>query len=306
MKLARGLLIFSYGLFTIAAQALLFREFITTFEGNDISVGIFFASWFLWVGLGAILVYRAQAIAEKLLPIRTILFLSIVVNAPVSLITGMFFPVACRWVRQDGGLAPPLGEAGQAVSRVYIIEAAGSFLGGLGVTILLGLGASLARVFFILAFVLSLSVFLAFFARARQNSKFKIKAQLVFLLSLCALLCLAGGVDKRLMRYVRVVKWTKLLPADALVGSFQTAQAEYLYGIYQGQWIAVREGSAVESLPDESTTGRIAAIVLCQRPDGERILVIGSGLGLCRQFLRLPQIEAVTWAHCDNEYVPTL
>ena len=330
MKLARGLLIFSYGLFTIAAQALLFREFITTFEGNDISVGIFFASWFLWVGLGAILVYRAQAIAEKLLgniefllllflpafileliliiqarqiagvesyvllPIRTILLLSIVVNAPVSLITGMFFPVACRWVREDGGLA---------VSRVYIIEAAGSFLGGLGVTILLGLGASLARVFFILAFVLSLSAFLVLFARARQNSRFKIKAQLVFLLSLCALLCLAGGVDKRLMRYVRVVKWTKLLPADALVGSFQTVQAEYLYGIYQGQWIAVREGSAVEALPDESTTGRIAAIALCQRPDGERILVIGSGLGLCRQFLRLPQIEAVTWAHCDNEYV---
>jgi hypothetical protein len=37
---ARSLLIFSYGLFTITAQALLFREFITTFEGNDISVGI--------------------------------------------------------------------------------------------------------------------------------------------------------------------------------------------------------------------------------------------------------------------------
>ena len=67
MRFARRLLIFSYGLFTIAAQTLLFREFITTFEGNDISVGIFFASWFLWVGLGAIIVYRVQAIAEKLL-----------------------------------------------------------------------------------------------------------------------------------------------------------------------------------------------------------------------------------------------
>ena len=39
---ARGLVIFSFGLFTIAGQSLLFREFITTFEGNDISVGIFF------------------------------------------------------------------------------------------------------------------------------------------------------------------------------------------------------------------------------------------------------------------------
>lgn len=337
MRFARRLLIFSYGLFTIASQTLLFREFITTFEGNDISVGIFFGSWFLWVGLGAILVYRAQSIAEKLLkniefllllflpafileliliiqarqlagvesyallPIRTILFLSIVVNAPVSLITGMFFPVACRWVRQDQGLA---------VSRVYIIEAAGSFLGGLGVTVLLGVGVSAARVFFVLAFIVSLSVFLVELAGARQysklktqNSKFKIKAQVLFLLPLFVLLCLASGVDKRLMRYVRVVKWSKLLPAEALTGSFQTAQAEYLYGIYQGQWIAVREGSVCEALPDESTTGRIAAIALCQSPGAKRVLVVGSGLGLCRQFLRLPQIETITWAHCDSEYV---
>ena len=176
MKFARALLIFSYGLFTIAAQTLLFREFITTFEGNDISVGIFFGSWFLWVGLGALLVYKAKTIAEKLLknieflflgylpafileliliiqarelagvesyallPIRTIVLLSIVVNAPVSIITGMLFPTACRWVKQDNKLA---------VSRVYITEAAGSFFGGLGVTVLLTLGVSLARVFFI-------------------------------------------------------------------------------------------------------------------------------------------------------------
>ncbi|GAG82488.1 unnamed protein product [marine sediment metagenome] len=105
------------------------------------------------------------------------------------------------------------------------------------------------------------------------------------------------------MRYVRIVKWTKLLPADALTGSFQTAQAEYLYGIYHGQWIAIREGSVCEALPDESTAGQIAAISLCQNPDAKRVLVIGSGLGLCYELLRLPQIETISWAHCDNEYV---
>ena len=139
MRFGRNLLIFSYGLFTIAAQALLFREFITTFEGSDISVGIFFGSWFLWVGLGALLVYRAKTFAEKLLknieflflcylpafiveliliiqarelagiasyallPIKVIVLLSIVVNAPVSIITGMLFPIACRWVQKERG-----------------------------------------------------------------------------------------------------------------------------------------------------------------------------------------------------------
>ena len=151
MKFARGLLIFSYGLFTIAAQTLLFRQFLTTFEGNDISVGFFFGSWFLWVGLGALLVYRAGSLAEKLLthieflflaylpafilqliliiqarelvgiesyillPVTTSIFLSIVVNAPVSIITGMLFPVACRWFQQNQR------HQQRAVSRVYII-----------------------------------------------------------------------------------------------------------------------------------------------------------------------------------------
>jgi len=281
MRFARRLLIFSYGLFTI-------------------SVGIFFSSWFLWVGLGAILVYRVKTLAEKLLknieflflaylpafvlqmiliiqarelagiepyalwPIRAILLLSIVVNAPLSVITGMLFPIACRWVGRESSLVArrsghesPVTGHGLAVSRVYIIEAAGSFVGGLGVTVLLGLGVSLAKVFFILAFVLSSSVFCVQLAKAKQYSKLKIRAQPVLLLPLCILLCLAVGADKALMRYVRIVKWTKLLPADALTGSFQTAQAEYLYGIYHGQWVAIREGSVCEALPDESTAGKV-------------------------------------------------
>jgi spermidine synthase len=339
MRFARGLLIFSYGLFTIAAQALLFREFITTFEGSDISVGIFFGSWFLWVGLGALLVYRAKTFAKKLLTnieflflcylpafiveliliiqarelagiesyvllsIKAILLLSIVVNAPVSIITGMLFPIACRWVQREDELA---------VSRVYIIEAAGSFLGGLGTTLLLGVGVSSARIFFILAFVLSSSVFVVRLAKGlAQNTKAEgeegvrrlVPNAIYFLLPFCVLFCLAFGADKALMRYVRIVKWTKLLPEEALIGSFRTAQAEYLYGIYHGQWVAVREGSVCEALPNESSTGRIAAIGLCQNPDAKRILVVGSGLGLCHEFLRLPQIECVTWAHCDSEYV---
>jgi len=336
MRFSRRLLIFSYGLFTIAAQSLLFREFITTFEGNDISVGIFFASWFLWVGLGAIFIYRARSIAERLLknieflylayvpafileltliiqarelagvesyallPIQTILILSILVNAPVSVITGMLFPIACRWVQQDEELA---------VSRVYILEAAGSFCGGLGVTLLLGLGVSSTRVFFILAFVVCVAVSCVEVTKVRSCDNlllrryYKASAGLAFLIPVCLLACLVVGVDKRLIGYVRAVKWTKLLPAEALKGSFQTAQAEYLYGIYQGQWVAVREGSVCEALPDESTAGQIAALSLCQNPSAERVLVIGSGLGLCRELLRLPQIQHVAWAHCDNEYV---
>ena len=336
MKLTRGFLIFSYGLFTIAAQTLLFREFITTFEGNDISVGIFFACWFLWVGLGAILVYKVTAFAEKLLaniellflsylpafilqliliiharelagvesyallPIPAIVLLSIIINAPVSIITGMLFPTACRWVQSDRTLA---------VSHVYILEAAGSFLGGLGTTILLASGVSSAKIFFILAFIVSSSAFFASLQRRTEPKALHFQTSKRWgwaFVPVCVLLLLIAGTDKALMQHLRIIKWTKLLPEDALLGSFQTAQAEYLYGIYQGQWLAVREGSVCEALPDQASAGQLAAIGLSQNPNAENALVIGSGLGLCREFLRLPQIKDVTWAHCDTEYVKKL
>jgi len=345
MRFARGFLISSYGLFTIAAQALLFREYLTTFEGNDISVGFFFGSWFLWVAFGAILVYRTKTFAQILLKnieflllaflpgfilewilivqarelagiesytlwsIRAMLLLSLIINAPVSTITGMFFPIACRWVvgcaphtkkmvgtrlgvgsPSRSGTAPPT-----AVSRVYIVEAAGSFLGGMGATVLLGLGVSSAKIFFILAFILSLSAVWVRLSKTKRWGWAFVPALI--------LVCLITGADRYLSQQIRIIKWNKLLPQGQLKGSFQTAQAEYLYGIYQDQWVAVRQGSACEVLPDYESTGRIAAISLCQNPKAGRILVIGSGLGLCRQFLRLPQIETISWAHCDSEYV---
>ncbi len=235
--------------------------------------------------------------------VRDILLLAFLASAPVSIITGMLFPIACRWVQQDAAFA---------VSRVYILESAGSFLGGLGTTVLLGLGVSSARIFFMLAFILFCSALCVQFCRV--CSAYRLIPQMVWrnlytlrgwilFLPVLVLLCLAVGVDKTLTRHVRIMKWTKLLPRDALIGSFQTAQAEYLYGIYQGQWIAVREGSTCEVLPNQEAAGRIAAICLSQNPAAKTVLVVGSGLGLCYQFLQLPQMQAIHWAHCDSDYV---
>jgi len=323
-----SLLIFCYGLFSIAAQTLLFREFIGSLQGADFGVGIFFATWFLWVSLGAIAVYRIKPLAEllqgriellflaylpafilqsillimvrdiagiqryALLPIGTIVFLSLPVNAPVSIITGMFFPVACRWACQKGALA---------VRWVYMLEAAGSFTGGLAITLLLALRVNFAGIFLVLAFVVSLSALLSLLVSRRLKS-----AVVAAFVMISVMACLAIGADKPLMRYVQLVKWTKLLADKGFAGSFQTPQAEYLYGAYGGQWVVTRQGGVIEALPDETSAGRTAALSLCQNPDARNILVIGSGLGLCRQFLHLSQVKHVLWTGTDSEYVRTV
>ena len=325
MKSARALLIFSCGLFTIGAQTLLFREFTTAFESNDISVGVFFGTWFLWIGLGAMLVRRWNRLADVLLhhiellfllyipafvsqlllivqvrdlagvasydlmPVQTLLLWSIVVNAPVSLVTGLLFPLACRWIEKTDSFP---------ISRVYILEAAGSFAGGLAVTALLVLHVPTLRVFSLLALVLLFSLAVAGFRKAGGYISLALVVPLA--------VALATGADEFAVQYVRAVKWSKLLPRQALEGAFSTAQAEYLYGRYRGQWVVVREGGVCEALPNDEDAGRTVAIALCQNPRARRTLVIGSGLAVCSRLLRLPQMEEVAWANPDGEYAQWL
>ena len=42
------------GAFTLAAQTALFREYLVVYEGNELGVGFFYASWLAWIGLGAL------------------------------------------------------------------------------------------------------------------------------------------------------------------------------------------------------------------------------------------------------------
>jgi spermidine synthase len=334
MRFARGLLIFSCGLFTLGAQTLLFREFTTAFEGNDISVGVFFAAWFFWIGLGALLIRRWNHLADWLLrhaeslfllyvpafvgqlllivqvrelagvasydlmSVQTIVLWAMVVNAPVSFVTGALFPVACRWIEQTESFP---------ISRVYILEALGSFAGGLAVTALLACHVHTVRVSFLLAFVLLLSVGIAGFRRVGYaHHSHRLGAYISLVLAVSSLAGTATRIDERIAQQLRAMKWSKLLPREALDGAFSTDQAEYLYGRYHDQWLALREGSVCEALPNEEEAGQTAALALCQNPQAKRVLVIGSGLAVCNRFLMLPQMEEVAWASTDAQYMKWL
>ena len=66
MRPARAAVIFSLGFFAIAAQTLLFRQFLTAFEGNELAIGVFFCSWLLWVTVGAWLARAVPPLAAAL------------------------------------------------------------------------------------------------------------------------------------------------------------------------------------------------------------------------------------------------
>ncbi len=325
MRRFRGPLVFALGFFALAAQTLLFRDFLTAFEGNELAIAAFFASWFLWIAAGALiarclprltrvfapltLLYIPAFIAEHylilaarglagvatydLFPFARMFAFSTLTNAPVSFLTGLFFTTACAWWKtaQDAPDAP-LPRAQLPVARVYAFETLGAAGGGLMITVLPLLEVSPHALFLITAAVLVTGVGFAAQSWAART-----------LPILACLAALAAGAGNAWTARDARWSWSRLLPPESYRGRFMTAQAEYLYGEREGQFVVLSGGGTVENLPGAEQGAEIVALTLAQRPDAEHILVLGTGaLSTCLQFLHVPQTASVTWLAPDPDY----
>lgn len=141
-------------------QVLLIRELLVNFQGNELSLGVIFACWFLLTALGSwglgrcawrlparpstffftVVLYVFILICQLLLarlvnPILgvrpgevaglvSIIFASVIVLTPLCLLHGFQFPLACHIL--SSGAELPAAQVG----RVYIVEALGSMAGG--------------------------------------------------------------------------------------------------------------------------------------------------------------------------------
>jgi len=300
------------GLFSLVAQTLLFRDFLSVYEGSELGIGVFFSSWLVWVALGAtaarktpemphidllFLLYLPAYILQQFLilhsrelagietyelfPFLRMLPVSFLANAPVSFVTGLLFPLACRWLEELERDIP--------VSRVYTAEALGSFIGGLAVTALLMAGMLPESIFLCSALMLAGTVWIS----SRR------KTVAVAVAALLIALVFSGYWNNRENRSA----WARLLPPEHYKGSFTTAHARYLYGFHRGQFNVVSFESVTESIPRTEYASELAALHLAQKPDAGHILVLGTdAYALCRRLAEFPSIKEITWLHPDLRY----
>ena len=335
----RGALILALGFFALMAQTLLIRAFLTVFEGHELAIGCFFGSWFLWVAVGAglgrwvsgwfsdpllmrtfallallylpayaieyVLITSARSLIHvtsfEVFPFGSMVVLSLVANASVSLVTGFLFTLACRWwapattvtstettVDPAAAIANPLPAA-----RVFVLETLGATAGGVAVTVLLANGMLPFHIVLAGAVVLCVAVSLAWPVRPWLRA-------LPTLLGLGLLLSPIGNVWTT---YDATRQWSRLLPGEAYRGRFATAQADYLYGEHEGQFEVVSAGGVCESIPDRAHGVEVAALGLSQCPQARRVLVIGPGsLSVALALAELPDLESITWLHPDPDY----
>jgi len=305
------------GFFPLIAQTLLFRDFLSAFEGNELGIGVFFSSWLVWVALGALaarrirkvppadlwfllylpayilqhwLILHSRELADirtyELFPFVRMVPVSFIVNAPVSFVTGLLFPLACRWFEREGANIP--------VSRVYSCEALGSFLGGAAVTAMLTAGLSAERIFLMAALALCLAVFMS---RA-VSGHWKTVGLLIVLT-----VVLTGKLPERWNSLNNRAAWARLLPAEEYAGAFSTPHSRYLYGIHRGQFNVISFESVTETVPQTEHASEIAALHLAQKPDAENVLVVGpNSCAICRRLAEFPSIKKIVWLHPDAAY----
>ncbi|MFC1770519.1 4Fe-4S binding protein [Candidatus Margulisiibacteriota bacterium] len=202
-------IIFCLGFFSLIAQSLLFRAFFQTYDGNELGIAAFFATWLIWIGVGALLArllagrisffpkfgllvlgYIPAFLVQQLIlgysrslagvsplemfPYLKMFAVSAFLNFPVSIMTGFLFTAACQMtgqLKKAGAQKNILGLAAKAgaVNIVYVLEILGSFAGGLLVTVLLAFSLNETLIFVLTSIVVSLSVFLFYKQETSQD-----------------------------------------------------------------------------------------------------------------------------------------
>ena len=159
-------LLLGYGILSLAAQVIILREFLGLAQGNEIFLGLGLWAWLIWTGLGSLagghlaVNYRVNrkflgqllVLLSIFLPLTVILtralptllgwstgvaptlvtlgFWFIVLSGPFCFISGLFFPLTCRWLQTGEEIDGLMG-------RAYGLEALGMALGGILLQILL-------------------------------------------------------------------------------------------------------------------------------------------------------------------------
>ncbi len=297
------------GVFSLASQALLFREYLTSFRGNEFGIALFFGTWLFWIAVGALsatalgrrvplgrlflpatALYPAVAALQSLViirlrslsgvepfelfPLGTLFLTTWLVNAPVSLVTGFVYTAGC--VFASGQSARDKSEhaeaGGQLAARLYAWEALGSFAGGLGVTGLLWYSVPSFTVFALASGALLLACLVAALA-ARSRLAVSLAGALLAVLVLGFVPPTRAGAEG----FLAQLRWAGILPEARLLTASETPYHQVSIAELPGQKVFLANGQVVATSAEGNQRAVQAALLVAQCPWARRILVIGLG-----------------------------
>jgi len=318
------------GFTAVIGQIVLMRELIQVFNGNEIALGILLATWLLWTAAGSALTSalaqapiaspsrarlavaalecllaaslpatiwalrcsRAffQTVPGELVGPVPMLLTSLVCLSVFCAASGALFVAAARMIAAELGLS-----ARAAASAAYLLEAAGSALGGVLASVVL---VRFLDAFQIAAIVGPLNLFVAaalLFRMKRPQST--LLAVATALAAIPLLIWVAPQCDAaaraRLWRGFQVVAERNSIYGNLTVTETGTSESGAIRSLYEN-------GSILANAPDPAAAEEAVDYALLEHAAPRRVLLIGGGVnGSVAEALKHPTVESLDYVELD-------
>jgi spermidine synthase len=320
---AKGLLgvLLLIGFTAVIAQIVLMRELMVAFYGNEMSLGLMLASWLLWTAIGsgatgrwaartqsprglvalletllaaafplAVFLVRAskqafQTIPGEILGPGPMILTSLVVLSFFCLFSGGLFAAGSRLYVEEAGVSKASG-----TSNVYLLEAAGSGVGGILASVLLIRFLSVFQIAALLS-LLNLMAAVSLIVRRKLHQWLILGAlAAVFLALIFPFACarLEEASLSRLWSGYRLVA-----SRNSVYGNLAIVQTAGMRSLFEN-------GQVSFNVPDTAAAEEAVHYALLEHPLPKNLLLIGGGLnGSVSQALQYASLERIDYVELD-------
>ena len=321
VKVSRGLqcILSLIGFTSVIAQIVLMRELIVVFYGNEISLGIMLAGWLLWTAIGSsvsgrvsarlrdsrklmacletliaavfpltILAVRAsrpvlQSVPGEILGPAPMFLTSFVTLSVFCLLSGGLFAAGSRLCADEARTS-----TASAASSVYLLEAAGSGLGGVLASLVL---IRYCTSFEIALFVALLNLLAAAWIGVRTPSYRRV---------LLALILIAALLIPRAARLLEAKSLALLWHGFSLVESRNSVYGNLALVATSESRSLFENGLRVLTVPDPSAAEESVHFALLEHTAPRSLLLIGGGInGSVAQALQYSSLERLEYVELD-------
>ena len=309
------------GFSAVVGQIVLMRELIVVFNGNEMSLGIMLSTWLFWTAAGSGLTSRLrlrgpnarravaalecllaislpptvwalrtskgffQTVPDELVGPLPMLLASLLCLSLFCALSGALFVAAARMAETESGVS-----ARVAAGTAYLLEAAGSALGGIAASLVL---LRYFESFQIAAVVAVLNLCMAaVLLRPMSRKQLGAIAASAALAAIFLVVYVAPSVERasqaRLWRGFRLAG-----SRDSIYGNLTVTETGNLRSIYSN-------GAILANAPDEEAAEEAVDYALLENPAPKRILMIGGGInGGIAQALKHPSVERIDYVELD-------
>jgi len=312
------------GFTATVAQVLLIRELLVVFYGNEVSLGLFLASWLWWTGTGSfafglkaaqradlrrttaalqislavVLPLTIVAVRSAKTPFITVpgemlgpwpmLLVALVVLCPFCACSGGLFSAASRLVAAECDASPAA-----ATGTVYLLEAVGSGIGGVMASLML---VREFTSFQIALAVASLNLLSAVCLVFRRPAWRRVACIAVIVAFVAGLLPFAAPRLERLSLGILWRGFHLLASRNSAYGNLAVVETE-------GNRTLLENGLVLFTVPDPQVAEESVHFALLQHPGPKRLLLIGGGLnGSAIEPAKHPSIESIDVVELDPKF----